>query len=90
MEERLQKLLSAAGVCSRRAAEEYITAGRVTVNGETAELGWKADPERDEIRVDGNLLRQKVSIHPDLIRNGMRSGWMETFWRRRKSTYISC
>ena len=56
MEERLQKLLSAAGICSRRAAEGYITAGRVTVNGETAELGWKADPERDEIRVDGKLL----------------------------------
>ena len=59
MEERLQKLLSAAGVCSRRAAEEYITAGRVTINGQTAELGWKADPERDEIRVDGKLLAQK-------------------------------
>lgn len=56
MEERLQKILSAAGVCSRRAAEGYITAGRVTVNGETAELGWKADPEQDEIRVDGKLL----------------------------------
>lgn len=56
MEERLQKLLSAAGICSRRAAEGYITAGRVTVNGEPAELGWKADPERDEIRVDGKLL----------------------------------
>ena len=39
MKERLQKLLSAAGVCSRRAAEGYITAGRVTVNGETALLG---------------------------------------------------
>ena len=59
MEERLQKLLSAAGVCSRRAAEEYITAGRVTINGQTAELGWKADPERDEIRVDGKFLAQK-------------------------------
>lgn len=56
MEERLQKILSAAGICSRRAAEGYITAGRVTVNGQTAELGWKADPERDEIRVDGKLL----------------------------------
>ena len=57
MEERLQKLLSAAGVCSRRAAEEYITAGRVTVNGETAELGRRADPERDEILVDGKPLK---------------------------------
>ena len=44
MKERLQKLLSAAGVCSRRAAEGYITAGRVTVNGETALLGQQADP----------------------------------------------
>lgn len=56
MEERLQKLLSAAGLCSRRAAEGYITAGRVTVNGETAELGRRADPDRDDIRVDGKPL----------------------------------
>ena len=56
MEERLQKVLSAAGVCSRRAAETYINEGRVTVNGETAQLGWKADPERDEIRLDGQLI----------------------------------
>ena len=53
MEERLQKLLSAAGVCSRRAAEGYITAGRVTVNGIPAELGQRADPEKDDIRLDG-------------------------------------
>ena len=51
MEERLQKVLSAAGICSRRAAEEYITAGRVTVNGEVAALGRRADPERDDIRL---------------------------------------
>ncbi len=56
MEERLQKLLSAAGICSRRAAEGYITAGRVTVNGVPAELGQRADPDRDEICVDGRLL----------------------------------
>lgn len=53
MEERLQKLLSAAGVCSRRAAETYINEGRVTVNGVTAQLGDKADPEHDEICLDG-------------------------------------
>ena len=58
MEERLQKLLSAAGVCSRRAAEDYLNAGRVTVNGETARLGQKADPDRDEICVDGAPLRR--------------------------------
>lgn len=53
MEERLQKLLSAAGACSRRTAEDYIRAGRVAVNGETAHLGQKADPERDAITLDG-------------------------------------
>lgn len=56
MEERLQKLLSAAGVCSRRTAERYITAGRVTVNGATAALGQRADPDLDDIRVDGTPL----------------------------------
>ena len=53
MEERLQKLRSAAGVCSRRRAEEYILAGRVTVNGRPAGLGDRADPARDRIEVDG-------------------------------------
>lgn len=55
MEERLQKILSAHGVSSRRAAEGYLSAGRVTVNGCTARVGDKADPERDDIRVDGGL-----------------------------------
>ena len=54
MEERLQKILSAAGAYSRRTAEDYIRAGRVTVNGETAHLGQKADPEQDQINLDGN------------------------------------
>lgn len=53
MKERLQKILSAAGVCSRRAAEGYLTARRITVNGETAQLGQQADLETDDIRVDG-------------------------------------
>lgn len=60
MEERLQKLLSAAGVCSRRTAESYITAGRVSVNGAPAELGQRADPDRDDIRVDGRPLSPKA------------------------------
>ena len=59
MKERLQKILSAAGVCSRRASEAYITAGRITINGETAQLGQQADPETDDIRVDGVPLGQK-------------------------------
>jgi 23S rRNA pseudouridine2605 synthase len=52
-EERLQKVMASAGIASRRACEEIIRAGRVTVNGRVAELGSKADPETDEIRVDG-------------------------------------
>ena len=59
MKERLQKILSAAGVCSRRASETYITAGRITINGEMAQLGQQADPETDDIRVDGVPLGQK-------------------------------
>ena len=56
-EERLQKVLSQAGVASRRKAEELIVAGRVTVNGATVtELGSRADLERDHIKVDGRLL----------------------------------
>ena len=47
MEERLQKILSARGVASRRAAEDWLAAGRVAVNGRTARVGDKADPERD-------------------------------------------
>ena len=60
MEERLQKLLSAAGVCSRRTAETYLIAGRVTVNGQTARLGQRADPDRDEILVDGRPLAPRA------------------------------
>ena len=56
--ERLQKILSQAGVASRRHAEEMIVQGRVQVNGQIiTELGSKADPGRDHIRVDGKLLR---------------------------------
>jgi 23S rRNA pseudouridine2605 synthase len=56
-EERLQKILSQAGVASRRQAEKYIVDGRVTVNGAiVAELGSKADLERDHIKVDGRLI----------------------------------
>ena len=56
--ERLQKILAAAGLASRRKAEELIAAGLVSVNGHTVtEPGTKADPRLDEIRVDGKLLR---------------------------------
>ncbi|MBW1645625.1 MAG: rRNA pseudouridine synthase, partial [Deltaproteobacteria bacterium] len=56
-EERLQKIIAAAGVASRRQAEKLIVAGRVTVNGRpVTELGAKADPRTDRIAVDGRLL----------------------------------
>ena len=53
MPERLQKILAQAGYGSRRACEDFITAGRVRVNGKIAELGQKADPAVDKITVDG-------------------------------------
>ena len=56
MEERLQKLISACGLASRRAAEEWIAAGRVRVNGEKAHLGDRADLDRDTVLVDGRPL----------------------------------
>jgi pseudouridine synthase len=55
--ERLQKILSAAGVASRRTSEALIQQGRVTVNGTVATLGTKADPARDDVRVDGRRIR---------------------------------
>jgi pseudouridine synthase len=64
--ERLQKLIARAGITSRRHAEELIQAGQVTVNGEiVSELGSKADPDTDSIKVSGKLLRfpeQKIYI----------------------------
>ena len=56
MKERLQKILSARGIASRRKAEEMITQGLVTVNGQTAALGDTADPDTDEILVSGKPL----------------------------------
>ena len=53
MEERLQKILSRCGLCSRRTAEEWIGQGRVTVNGRRALLGQSADLDRDAVEVDG-------------------------------------
>lgn len=56
MIQRIQKILSGRGICSRRKAEAYITEGRITVNGITAQLGDSADPEQDEILFDGKRL----------------------------------
>lgn len=59
MKERLQKILSARGVASRRKAEEMLLAGKVTVNGVTANLGESADPERDTILVEGKPMPEQ-------------------------------
>ena len=56
--QRLQKLIAAAGICSRRQAESLIETGRVTVNGRTAMLGEQADPLKDAILVDGRPLQR--------------------------------
>jgi 23S rRNA pseudouridine2605 synthase len=61
VEQRLQKLIATAGIASRRHAEELISAGRVTVNGEVIrELGTKADPDRDHIKVNGKLINPQL------------------------------
>lgn len=62
MQERLQKLIAQAGIASRRAAEELIRDGRVMVNGSVVtELGTKADPETDHIKVNGKLINAKLA-----------------------------
>jgi 23S rRNA pseudouridine2605 synthase len=61
MKERLQKLIAASGVASRRKAEEFILNGQVTVNGQVVtELGTKADPVQDHIKVRGKLINPRL------------------------------
>jgi 23S rRNA pseudouridine2605 synthase len=75
--ERLQKILSRAGIASRRASERLMLEGRVSVNGATVrELGSKADPEHDDIRVDGRRIRLPVR-HRYLLLNKPR-GYVTT------------
>ena len=62
MEERIQKILARTGLGSRRACEKIIAAGRVRVNGITAELGAKADPQRDRITVDGRPIKGQEKL----------------------------
>jgi 23S rRNA pseudouridine2605 synthase len=75
--ERLQKILSQAGVASRRASEQLMLEGRVTVNGVTVmELGTKAEPGKDDIRVDGRRVKV-VEHHRYLLLNKPR-GYVTT------------
>lgn len=62
MKERLQKIISARGLASRRKAEEWIASGRVSVNGLVAQLGDSADPENDEILVDGKPIPSGANL----------------------------
>jgi 23S rRNA pseudouridine2605 synthase len=75
--ERLQKILSHAGVASRRASEQLMLDGRVTVNGVTIfELGTKADPAADDIRVDGR--RIKLAERPRYVLLNKPRGYVTT------------
>lgn len=76
MRQRLQKIISASGAASRRAAEELISSGRVTVNGETAGLGMSADPDTDNVCLDGRALRP-VREHTYIMLNKPR-GYVTT------------
>lgn len=67
-EDRVQKILSRAGFGSRRGCEKFIEEGRVTVNGKIVDLGAKADPSKDDIRLDGNPIGKEekkvyIAVH---------------------------
>lgn len=78
MEERLQKLISASGLTSRRGAEDWITAGRVTVNGQVAALGDKADLARDQVLVDGRPLPRKQADRRTYLMLNKPRGYVST------------
>ena len=69
--QRLQKLIAAAGLCSRRRAEEWLQAGRVTVDGEVARVGDQADPQQQAIRVDGKALPSRGAARVLLLNKPM-------------------
>ena len=66
-EERLQKIIARAGLCSRRDADRMIADGRVTIDGQLAELGTKVDPATTHIKVDGKVLRAPEQLRYFLI-----------------------
>jgi len=69
--ERLQKLIAATGLCSRRRAEELLRQGRVRLNGRTATLGERADPDRDQISIDGRPLNPRPATLTLLLNKPM-------------------
>jgi len=70
MEERLQKIMAHAGIASRRKSEELIAAGQVTVNGKVVTLGDKADPNTDDIRVQGKRLHAPEKMRYIIMNKG--------------------
>ncbi|MEN8161117.1 MAG: pseudouridine synthase [Myxococcota bacterium] len=87
MQVRLQKLLADAGLASRRAAEEWIRDGRVRVNGAVARIGDRADPARDEVKVDGKRiaaepLRYWLLHKPKNVLTTTADPWAEEAGRR--------
>ncbi len=74
--ERVQKVLSRAGIASRRKAEDLIRSGRVTVNGEVCTLGVRVDPERDWVKVDGRTVLRPRAHHTILLNKP--SGYLTT------------
>ncbi|CAM3715509.1 pseudouridine synthase [Alkalicoccus chagannorensis] len=89
--ERVQKLIAAAGVTSRRKAEELMKAGRVKVNGTTVtELGTKADPQKDEVMVDGVLLQKEIPVYYLLYKpSGVISSVKDEAGRRVVTDFIT-
>jgi len=63
MEERVQKIIANAGICSRRAAEDLIYAGKVKVNGKVITIGSKADASKDKIIVDGKMVKGSEKVY---------------------------
>jgi len=85
---RVQKLIAEAGLGSRREAEEWIREGRVQVNGKTAALGERADPEKDTVRVDGRRLRPRGGEKCYLLLNKPRGFVTAVSDPRRRDTVM--
>lgn len=88
MQERLQKILSARGIASRRKAEELIEAGLVLVNGAPAVLGQKADPAVDRIEVQGGEVRARQELHYYLLHKPV--GVLTSSQLRREGDTVAC